>query len=118
MFLRKKIFFNYWVPANVFVTLFSCILTFIINPGIIYSDKKSNEKIYCRECQFLYPKSNIKMDHYFTCRICVCNYDHHCDVIGKCIGKYNTALFLLFVLSTFSFIFSFASVLFNLLQLK
>ena len=105
------------MPINVFVTIFSCILTFIINPGIIYSDKKTHEKIYCSDCQFLYPISNKKMEHCYTCRICVCKYDHHCDVIGKCVGKYNTALFLLFVLSTFSFMFCCASILMNLLKL-
>ena len=35
--------------------MLSNIFTFIINPGIIYSNNKSDEKVYCYECKFLYP---------------------------------------------------------------
>ena len=108
---------NYIIPINISITLLSCTLTYLVNPGIIYSDKKNKEKIYCNDCKFLYPSSNIKMEHCYVCNICICKLDHHCDVIGKCVGKYNTYLFLLFVLSSFSFIFCFAFILVNLLKL-
>ena len=108
---------NYIVPINISLVLLSCTLTFLINPGIIYSNKKSKEKIYCSDCKFLYPASNKKMEHCYICNICVCKMDHHCDVIGKCVGKYNTALFLLYVISSFAFMFGFSAILFNLLRL-
>lgn len=108
---------GYLVPITIFITLFSQISTFIINPGIIYSDNKDEDKIYCSECKFNYPKSNKKMAHCFTCGVCICNMDHHCGVIGKCVGKYNIILFLLFVLSSFGFIFCLSTILLNLLNL-
>ena len=106
------------VSINVFLSLFNGIFTFIVNPGIIYSDKtkKENEKIYCSKCQFLYPKNNKRMEHCLICEICICNYDHHCGVIGKCIGKYNFISFIIFVLSSFSFIFVFGGIFFNLMS--
>ena len=103
------------VSLNVSLSLLSCILTFIVNPGIVYSDNNKNEnaKIYCEDCKFLYPKDNKKMEHCFTCNICICNYDHHCGVIGTCIGKYNFFLFIIFVFSSFAFVFSFFGILSN-----
>ena len=108
---------NYIVPLFVSFSLITEIMTFILNPGIIYSDSKCKEKIYCEDCKFFYPKSNQQMEHCYTCNICVCKFDHHCDVIGKCIGKYNITFFFLFVLSTFSFIIGFSAVLFHLQNL-
>ena len=116
-FTKSNIYLNIFISINVSLTLLSCIFAFIINPGIIYSDKdkNDNEKIYCDTCKFLYPKNNEDMEHCFMCNICICNYDHHCDVIGKCVGKYNKILFYIFVLSSFAFVFSFCIVLFNFL---
>lgn len=108
---------NYIVPICVSICLFSNIFTFIINPGIIYSNSKTDEKVYCYECKFLYPNENKKIEHCFICGVCICNLDHHCDVIGKCVGKYNMALFIIFVFSSFGFIFTFSSILMNLLKL-
>ena len=120
VFLKAIIYMNIIVCINVSLSLFSGILTFIINPGIIYSEKdkneNENEKIYCHTCKFLYPKNNKRMEHCYTCNICICNYDHHCGVIGKCVGKYNFFLFIIFVLSSFAFVFTFAGILFNCMQ--
>ena len=117
VFSKTNLYVNIFIFINVFLTLLSCILTFIVNPGIIYSDKDSNEneKIYCDSCKFLFPKSNEDMEHCYRCNICICNYDHHCDVIGKCVGKYNKILFIMFVLNSFAFVFGFSIVLFNFL---
>lgn len=107
---------NYIIPICSILALIITFLLFIINPGIIYSDSEIinyNEKIYCADCKYLYPNTNIKMQHCFTCGVCICNYDHHCGVIGKCVGKYNTKLFLLFILILCLFMTSLYLILFN-----
>ena len=90
------------MPISSTLTILISFLLLILNPGVIYSDGKNNnneEKIYCSECKFLYPSSNKKMEHCYECGVCVTKLDHHCDVIGKCVGKYNTCLFILFTIS-------------------
>ena len=110
---------NVIVPISSFLAIISALLLLIINPGIIYSDNKSKkkEKIYCSYCKFLYP-INKKLEHCDECGVCICNYDHHCGVIGKCVGKYNKILFCLFVLSISGFILSFYLILLNLIFFK
>lgn len=113
----KVNYMNYIVPICAGVSLINQILLFIINPGIIYSDGDTSNnyenKIYCHYCKFFYPKSNKKMEHCFICNICVCNLDHHCGVVGKCVGRYNTFIFSSFVLTISGFIFSLYMLLFN-----
>ena len=107
---------NFIAPICAGITLINQILLFIINPGIIYSNSdiiNYDDKIYCHYCKFFYPKNNKKMEHCFICNICVCNLDHHCGVVGKCVGKYNTIIFSFFVLTISGFIFSLYMMLFN-----
>ena len=111
---------NIIIPIGASLSIITSLLLFIINPGIIYSDNKSKnnkneQKIYCGACKFLYPNSNKKMEHCYTCNICVCNYDHHCGVVGKCVGKYNIILFPAFALCNFGLIFCIYLLLFNCL---
>ena len=108
---------NFILPIATSFSIISSILLFIINPGIIYSDKNNTneEKNYCPFCQFLYPNNNKKMRHCNICGVCVCRLDHHCGVVGKCVGKYNTFIFITFVLSSSSLMMSFYIILFNLI---
>ena len=96
---------NFFVPITSTIAIGTSLLLLVMNPGIIYSDKKSkeNEKIYYHHCKFLYPCSNKKMEHCFTCEICVCKMDHHCGVIGKCVGKYNLIIFFFFIINVMGF---------------
>lgn len=72
------------------------ILTYIINPGIIFSSKNEVEKEYCKDCDFFYPyHRNLK--HCSLCHVCVIGRDHHCGVFGKCIGTNNIVFFYLFL---------------------
>lgn len=107
---------NIILPIIISLSLISGLLTFILNPGVIYSDN-SDEKVYCSQCQFLYPKSNKNMEHCYICGICICKLDHHCDVIGKCVGKNNIVCFLLFVFSGFAFGIILSVILVKLLKL-
>ena len=103
-------------PLGSFISLVSGVLLFFVNPGIIYSDGQKvdyKERIYCSYCKFLYPKSNKKMEHCWTCGICVCQIDHHCGVVGKCVGKFNLSIFFIFVVGNSFFMFSLYMLLFN-----
>jgi hypothetical protein len=52
----------------------------------------------CAFCRLPYPPD---ASHCTICHECVLRYDHHCDVIGNCIGDKNLKAFVL------SFIYSF-----------
>ncbi len=111
-FLTSIFYMNFLAPITSSIAVITSFLLLVMNPGVIYSDKQSNknEKIYCYECKYFYPKSNRKMEHCLDCKICVCKLDHHCGVIGKCVGKYNLVIFFLFVLNSIFFIICFTSV--------
>ena len=115
LLLKNVEYMNYLVPIITSISIISCIINYIINPGIIYSDLNNNEKLYCGSCKFLYPYTNKKMIHCFFCNICVCNYDHHCGVIGKCVGKYNIIIFMILNLSGFAFFIVLIIIIFNLI---
>jgi len=97
-------YLNYVVPIIVFIAIFFCILNYIINPGIVYSDNNCKEKIYCPNCKILYPKISGDITHCYVCKICVQGYHHHCGVIGKCVGKTNKAIFIIFPFTCFALI--------------
>ena len=105
---------NFVMPIIYGITFILEILLFAINPGVIYSNSEK-EKFYCIYCKFFYPKCSKKIEHCYECGVCVQKFDHHCGVVGKCVGKYNTCIFILFVLSSASCIFSFYLIFFNLL---
>ena len=94
--LRDEQYMNYLVPILVFIAIFFCILNYIINPGIVYSNNKCKEKIYCSHCKILYPYMTKGITHCYICQICVQGYHHHCGVIGKCVGKINKPVFIIF----------------------
>ena len=102
--LNDREFMNYIVPLISFISVFSCAINYIINPGIIFSSNKYNEKVYCSECKMLYPKTSNKIVHCNICKICVQGFDHHCGVIGKCVGKINMIIFLILYLSGMAFV--------------
>jgi hypothetical protein len=75
----------------------------VLNPGIIYNQKKegiNNEnKIYCFECRYQYPNLNETLTHCENCGVCYIGRDHHCDVFGKCVAKNNICIFSTFSMS-------------------
>jgi palmitoyltransferase len=114
---------NFFAPITTILEVVTSFLLLVMNPGIIYSDKKSkdNEKKYCHSCKFLYPSSNKGMEHCYFCNICICKMDHHCGVIEKCVGKYNLIIFFLFVINFIPFmicICCFLSSLFSVMNKK
>lgn len=87
-----------------FISIFSGLFTYLVNPGTIYSSKnnKHNEtKIFCSYCSFYYPNFSKHMNHCHECGTCFLGHDHHCGVFGKCIAKNNYFFFVAFVACTF-----------------
>lgn len=73
------------------------------NGNIIVDEDDLN----CRECQVensLAYEHNIQ--HCRECKLCLIDYDHHCGVLGACIGKNNIICFwILLVALIFYFTF-------------
>ena len=120
-FLSHVKFMNILTPIGSFLSVFSGFSLFIVNPGIIYSDGEKvdyNERIYCRYCKYLYPKSNKKLEHCSSCGICICNIDHHCGVVGKCVGKLNIVIFFMFIVGNSLFMLCFYLIVFSFMFFK
>ena len=107
-FIMKKLFkFSY------LSLLISIIMIFLINPGIpgrkyfcknSRTDERKNYD-FCYKCNLITPKE-LNITHCDKCDICILKYDHHCNWIGKCIGKGNIIFFISLVISLFLFLFS------------
>ena len=96
----------------IYLTYFlSYTIIFLINPGFPKHDLDSrtgeprSKFRFCGECK-MWVNIEKKTNHCFDCNICVEGYDHHCPWTGKCIGKKNTNLFYVFVISVL-FIFAY-----------
>ena len=104
-YLLNKLFystiFNLGIPFLLIIIMISSIILFLINPGIVYKTEILNleNTNKCEICGINYNK-NLKIKHCKLCDVCVIGYDHHCGVIGKCVGKKN---FFLFIFTTFLF---------------
>ena len=95
--------------------IISGLVTLVLNPGIIYNQKNegidTENKIYCFECRYQYPRLNMTLTHCENCGVCVFARDHHCDVFGKCVGKNNINIFSSFAISIcFIFLLNFGSI--------
>ena len=82
------------------------ILLMILNPGIP-NDKSGidlhqlKRKYYqCTLCNsIIYRDNEFITYHCHYCNICVEKFDHHCNFVGKCIGKNNATIFRLWLFS-------------------
>lgn len=52
------------------------------------------ERRYCNFCQNLQP---YRTKHCSRCQACIAKFDHHCHVIGTCIGELNLRYFWLYL---------------------
>ena len=91
------------------ITFLIMFFLFISDPGIVYNGKNNHELEDAKNysCSYCMTLKTQKAQHCYDCGVCIKNYDHHCDVIGKCIGGNNICLFYSFVASfPIFFIFS------------
>ena len=93
--------------------IFSLIMVFFINPGIPgrkyyqrnYEIQEGITYFVCKKCNIVVP-DDLNTVHCDQCNICILNYDHHCNWVGKCIGKGNIIFFVGFLISFFLFLFT------------
>ncbi len=57
--------------------------------------KRPKDGKYCEYCKLFV---NRKTGHCFQCHHCVSNFDHHCGIMARCVGKTNVFLFYGFVI--------------------
>ena len=115
IWLKDIKYMNYIVPIICSIAIISSVLNYIINPGIIFSSNRFVDKVYCPTCKMLYPKTSRKIVHCGICNICIQGYDHHCGVIGKCVGKYNMVIFASLSLSGMALMVCLILVIFNII---
>ena len=55
------------------------------------NEVKSKEKRikYCKICDVFKNELKGKVYHCSDCGVCIENWDHHCDIFGKCIAENN-----------------------------
>ena len=81
-------------------------LLLILNPGIPTNKKNMDPTILqadykqCNDCNCIYLEKEGKYTiHCGECNICVENFDHHCTIASKCIGKKNKIIFKMWLYS-------------------
>ena len=83
--------------------LSSKIINIIMKDEEVYKEFNAKKYKICRKCNLLIDKF-LKIIHCDICDICCEYYDHHCQWIGKCIGKNNYFSFKVYVISNILYI--------------
>ncbi|KPI88310.1 putative palmitoyl acyltransferase 9 [Leptomonas seymouri] len=93
--------FTLFMLATTFTSYF---LTATADPGI-YPRLRSGEKdplegnmqlVFCKRCRLRRPP---RCSHCYHCDVCILEHDHHCTVLGGCVGVRNLRWFTLYLLS-------------------
>jgi hypothetical protein len=77
-------------------------LTATRNPGIVLPNMDQqvagntpSSKMFCKACRVMRePGNRSRIHHCRRCSHCVAGFDHHCGVVGVCIGRDNRIYFL------------------------
>lgn len=97
----REYIFTLFMLATTFSSYF---LTTTADPGI-YPRLRSDEKdplegnmqlVFCKNCRLRRPP---RCSHCYHCDVCVLEHDHHCTVLGGCVGVRNLRWFVLYLLS-------------------
>lgn len=83
----------------------SSFLVCSIDPGV-YPRLKDGEAdplnvfqgkiVFCRFCHLYRPP---RTSHCHTCNVCILDHDHHCSILGGCVGKRTLRFFALYLVS-------------------
>ncbi|EPY22082.1 hypothetical protein STCU_04533 [Strigomonas culicis] len=85
------------IGGFVFAALVSCTDPGVyprLGPGDIDPVGDDKRYIFCRVCHLRRPP---RTSHCYTCGVCVLEHDHHCGIIGGCVGLRSLRWFTLFV---------------------
>ena len=93
-----------YIFSYLFYTI-TYILLMILNPGMpnnknnIYLEELKKNYYQCTLCNSIVYKNNEFITYHCPyCNICVEKYDHHCDFVGKCIGKNNILVIFMYMI--------------------
>jgi hypothetical protein len=98
---QREYIFTLFMLATTFSSYF---FTTTADPGI-YPRLRSGEKdpleenmqlVFCKKCRLRRPP---RCSHCYHCDVCVLEHDHHCTVLGGCVGVRNLRWFVLYLLS-------------------
>lgn len=94
-----------WIPyfINYLVMIVTNILT-VRSPYYVAGDDVSislgDNMQFCRECNNFCP---VRAVHCKKCKRCIWRKDHHCTMLGQCIGMGNHLSYLLFLVAIIIF---------------
>jgi hypothetical protein len=87
------------------VAFLSSLLVAMTDPGV-YPRLGPNERDplehepglhLCKTCNMKRPP---RCSHCYTCNVCVLEHDHHCGIVGGCVGQRSLRWFTLYLVST------------------
>lgn len=71
-----------------------------LHPGEVDPLEDPNAKcVYCRICGVKRPPLT---SHCYTCNVCVLRHDHHCSILGGCVGRRSLRYFVGYLVCTSS----------------
>ena len=89
---------DFTFPWFVIFQIFSNWIQFFRHPSYLKkpsSTLPSLDILYCHACNMLRP--NKRTHHCVECNHCVLDRDHHCFVLGGCVGLKNQVYFIVFL---------------------
>ena len=82
-----------WHLFSFIIFMFVLLWTSFTDPG--HFSRENGSEFISHYCDICYTIDNDKVKHCGACRICIKGYDHHCVVLGNCIGEKNIICFYL-----------------------
>ena len=120
--LYKKIIYLFLYSIYLLLVILFCLICAFTDPGVVpingltanelkNSNCCSSSRVFyingirykvrfCYTCQIIRP---VGSSHCKTCNVCVEKFDHHCPLVGNCIGKNNYRYFFVFLILINSF---------------
>ena len=84
-----------FVPVNTDPRLIQDLIAPVDMPTTDYApivrEVEGEQQLFCRACKIW---RDGDFDHCWTCRRCVRRFDHHCGVLGGCVGLKNHRFFI------------------------